>query len=126
MTIFTHLTLGTNDLEKARQFYDAVLTPLGVKRIHDMDKASIYGVDSPALFITKPLDGQPATRANGLTVGLQAPSRAAIDEFHKQGLANGGSDEGAPGPRAFAPNAYAAYIRCPDGHKLCVSSVQPE
>ena len=123
MSIFTHLTLGTNDLENARKFYDAVLTPLGVNRIHDMDHASIYGVDGPALFVTKPLDGQPATKANGLTVGLKAPSRAAIDEFHAQGLANGGTDEGAPGPRQFAPNAYAAYIRCPDGHKICVSHI---
>jgi catechol 2,3-dioxygenase-like lactoylglutathione lyase family enzyme len=123
MSIFTHLTLGTNDLGKARSFYDAILSPLGVKRIHDMDHASIYGVDGPALFITKPRDGEPATRANGLTVGLKAPSRAAIDEFHKLALAAGGTDEGAPGPREFAPGAYAAYVRCPDGHKICVSHV---
>jgi catechol 2,3-dioxygenase-like lactoylglutathione lyase family enzyme len=126
MSVFTHLTLGTNDLSKARSFYDAVLAPLGLKRIHDMDHASIYGVDGPALFILKPRDGQPATRANGLTVGLQAPNRAAINDFHARALANGGTDEGAPGPRDFAPNAYAAYVRCPDGHKICVSCVQPE
>jgi len=126
MGIFTHLTLGTNDLEKARKFYDATLAPLGVKRLHDMEKLSMYGEEGPELFITHPADGQPATRANGLTVGLMAKSRAAVNEFHKQAMANGGTDEGAPGPRGFAPNAYAAYARCPDGHKLVAVCMAPE
>ena len=126
MAVFSHLFVGTNDLEKSRQFYDAALAPLGVKRLHDMDNASMYGVDHPEFFIGKPVDGQPATKANGLTVGFSAPNRAAINEFHKQALANGGVDEGAPGPRGFAPHAYAAYARCPDGHKLVAVCTNPE
>ena len=63
---------------------------------------------------------------NGLTIGLRAPNRAAIDEFHKQALAAGGTDAGAPGPRQFAPNAYAAYIRDLDGHKVVASCTNPE
>jgi len=126
MAIYSHLFVGTNDLEKSRQFYDATLAPLGIKRLHDMENSSMYGVDAPEFFISRPADGQPATKANGLTVGFQAPNRAAIDEFHKQAMANGGTDEGAPGPRPFAPNAYAAYARCPDGHKLVAVCTKAE
>src|SRR4051794_12757371 len=118
MAMLNHVTVGTNDIERSRKFYDAALAPLGVKRLHDMDKVAMYGVEGPEFFVTHPLDGQPATRANGLTVGFVAENRAAVDAFHKNAMANGGTDEGAPGPRSFAPNAYAAYARCPDGNKL--------
>ncbi len=126
MAIFTHITLGTNNLEKARSFYDNVLAPLGLKRVMDMDHGSMYGVDAPEFFILNPADGNPATVGNGLTIGFRAPNRAAIDEFHKQGLAAGGKDAGAPGPRSFAPNAYAAYLRDLDGHKIVASCMTPE
>ena len=126
MAVFTHITLGTNNLEKARGFYDSVLAPLGLKRVMDMDSGSMYGVDAPEFFIVKPRDGKPATVGNGLTIGFRAPDRAAIDEFHKQGMAAGGKDEGAPGPRDFAPNAYAAYLRDLDGHKIVASCMTPE
>ena len=126
MPVFTHMTLGTNNLDKARQFYDLVLAPLGLKRVMDMDSGSMYGVDAPEFFIVKPRDGKPASVGNGLTIGFRAPNRAAIDEFHKQGLAAGGKDEGAPGPRDFAPNAYAAYLRDLDGHKIVASCISAE
>lgn len=119
----THLTVGSNDLEKSRKFYDAALAPLGLKRLHDMPHGYMYGENGPELMVIKPRDGAPATRGNGFTVGFAAPNRAAVDEFHKQALANGGVDEGAPGPRDFAPNAYCAYARCPDGHKLVAVSM---
>lgn len=126
MPIYTHITLGTNNLEQARGFYDKVLAPLGLKRLMDMDHGSMYGVDAPELMILNPADGNPATVGNGLTVGLRAPNRAAINEFHKLALEQGGSDAGAPGPRPFAPNAYAAYIRDLDGHKIVASCTTPE
>lgn len=126
MAIFTHITLGTNNLDKARSFYDSVLTPLGMKRLVDADHGSMYGVDAPEFFILKPADGNPATVGNGLTIGFRAPNRTAINEFHKQALAAGGTDAGAPGPRSFAPNAYAAYIRDLDGHKIVASCMTPE
>lgn len=120
MSIFTHVVLGTNDVEKARKFYDNTLGTLGLKRVMDFeDRASLWGKDSPEFMVTKPGNGQPATYANGGTVSFAAPSRAAVHEFHKAALANGGSDEGAPGPRSFTPTAYAAYVRDPDGNKLC-------
>jgi len=126
MAIYTHITLGTNNLDNARGFYDKVLAPLGLKRLVDADHGSMYGVDVPELMILKPADGNPATVGNGLTVGLRAPNRAAIDEFHKQALEAGGTDAGEPGPRGFAPNAYAAYVRDLDGHKIVASCTNPE
>lgn len=127
MSIFTHVVLGTNDVEKARKFYDNTLGTLGLKRVMDFeDRASLWGKDSPEFMVTKPGNGQPATYANGGTLSFAAPSRAAVHEFHKAALANGGSDEGAPGPRSFTPTAYAAYVRDPDGNKLCTYCFAPE
>ena len=70
MAIFTHVTLGTNDLEKARKFYDAVFAPLGLKRLHDMDNLSLYGADHPEFIVLKPANGEPACIGNGLTIGF--------------------------------------------------------
>lgn len=121
MSIFTHVTVGTNDLTKARAFYDDVLGKLGFKRLADLgDNASIWGEDKPAFFVLKPANGQPATVGNGVTISFEAPNRASIDAFHAAALAAGGKDEGAAGPRNWAPNAYAAYARDLDGNKLAV------
>jgi len=121
MSIFTHVTVGTNDLTKSRDFYDNVLSTLGLKRIVDLDEnGSIWGEDAPSFFVLKPINGQPASIGNGGMVSFEAPSRSAIDAFHAAALAIGGPDEGAPGTRDWAPNAYAAYTRDPDGNKLAV------
>ncbi|MCT8965469.1 VOC family protein [Pseudomonas veronii] len=127
MSIFTHVTVGTNDLQKARKFYDEVLGKLGFKRLADLgDNGSIWGVDKPSFFVLKPANGQPATVGNGVTVSFEAPSSAAIDAFHKAALASGGKDEGAAGPRDWAPNAYAAYARDLDGNKLAAYCLKAE
>jgi|SRR3990167_767768 len=126
MSIFTHVTVGTNDLSKARAFYDTVLAELDYKRIADLDEnGSIWGYDSPAFFVLKPANGAPATVGNGVTVSFEAPSRAAIHAFHEVALALGATDEGQPGARGWAPNAYAAYVRDLDGNKLAVYCFQP-
>lgn len=119
MSIFTHVAIGTNDLEKARTFYDSVLGTLGLKRIADLGEAgAIWGQDAPSFFVMKPVNGEPATVGNGVTVSFDAPSRAAIDAFHAAALSAGGTDAGLPGTRDWAPNAYAAYVRDLDGNKL--------
>ena len=119
MSTFTHVAVGTNDLEKARTFYDSVLDTLGLKRIADLGEAgAIWGVDKPSFFVMKPVDGEPASAGNGVTVSFEAPSRAAIDAFHAAALSAGGTDAGLPGTRDWAPNAYAAYVRDLDGNKL--------
>lgn len=117
--------LGTNDLALATRFYDAVLAPLG----YGANAAPAeYGIcmyskpGTPAFMVGGARDGQPATHANGGTVGFIAPDQAAVDAFHAAGLANGGSCEGPPGPRPQAGGAYGAYLRDPDGNKICAYS----
>jgi catechol 2,3-dioxygenase-like lactoylglutathione lyase family enzyme len=127
MAIFTHVTVGTNDLAKARAFYDAVLAPLGCKRLKDFgDGGSCWGQTTEEFMVLKPANGQPASVANGGTISFVAPSRAAVAAFHKAALAAGGTDEGAVGPRSFWPHAYAGYCRDLDGNKLAVYCREPE
>jgi catechol 2,3-dioxygenase-like lactoylglutathione lyase family enzyme len=118
MAIFTHVVLGTNNLEKARKFYDETLSALGLKRVMDMENASLWGKDGPEFMVTRPANGDPATHANGGTVGFAASDRPAVHAFHEKALEAGGTCEGPPGPRDFTPTAYAAYVRDPDGNKL--------
>lgn len=127
MTIYTHVTVGTNDLDKARAFYDSVFGKIGLKRVADLgDNGSIWGQDVPSFFVLKPANGQPATVGNGVTVSFEAPNRKAIHAFHDAALAAGAKNEGEPGPRDWAPNAYAAYVRDLDGNKLAIYCFKPE
>ena len=120
MAIFTHVCLGAADLAASRKFYDAALAPLGVNNLGPMGEgAFLYGAQGPELLVCKPANGLPATWGNGGTLGFHASTRAAVRAFHEAGLAAGGKDEGAPGPRAFTPTAYAAYLRDPTGNKIC-------
>ncbi|MCY1126915.1 VOC family protein [Frigidibacter sp. RF13] len=119
--MFLYLTLGTNDLARARRFYDAVMPTLGLIRRADEPTEVGYGAAGDSrtrLWITEPFDGRPATVGNGTMPAFEAESRAAVDAFHKAALANGGSDEGAPGLRPYGASFYAAYVRDPDGNKL--------
>ena len=127
MPIFTHVTVGTNDLAKARAFYDAALAPLGFKRLMELgDNGSGWGESAAEFFVLKPANGQPASVANGGTISFAAPNRAAVAGFHRAALAAGGKDEGAVGPRGFAPHAYAGYVRDLDGNKLACYCFKPE
>lgn len=127
MDAFTHITVGTNDLEASRAFYDKVLGTLGWNRVADLgDNGSIWGEGKPSFFALKPANGKAASVGNGGTVSFAAPNRAAVKAFHETALALGGPDEGAVGPRDWAPNAFAAYTRDPDGNKLAVYSFTAE
>lgn len=120
MTVFNHATIGTNDQEKSCSFYGAALGALGINNLGKMgDAATMYGVDHPEFLVFNPIDGKPATVGNGGTIGFSASSREAVNNFHAAGVAAGGICEGAPGPRSVMPNAYAAYLRDPDGNKIC-------
>lgn len=117
--VFTHVCLGAIDLDQSGKFYDATLGALGIKKLATgADGRHIYGKDKPAFMVLKPGNGQPATSANGGTLGFVAADQAAVDAFHAAGVANGGSDEGAPGARGL-PGSYAAYLRDPAGNKIC-------
>lgn len=120
MAIFTHVCVGTNNLEQANKFYGATLETVGVKNLGPLNEnATMYGAETPEFVILKPANGEAACHANGGTIGFTASTRAEVNAFHAAGLANGGTDEGEPGPRTFTPTAYAAYLRDPDGNKIC-------
>jgi catechol 2,3-dioxygenase-like lactoylglutathione lyase family enzyme len=115
-----YVTLGSNDFDKAKAFYDAVLAPLGCKRTMTIDNIQGYGGagEGPMLAVCRPYDGQPATHGNGTMIALAASSRDLVDKTHATALAAGGTDEGAPGLRG--ETFYGAYFRDLDGNKLCV------
>ena len=126
--MFSHVTIGSNDLARAKPFYDALLDPLDLVRRMDFPNAVGYGTTGgrPQLWVLSPLDKAPASVGNGITVGLEATNRAAVDAAHKAGLASGGKDEGAPGLRPHDhPNYYGAYLRDPDGNKICIVCHRP-
>ncbi|MBW8785168.1 MAG: VOC family protein [Novosphingobium sp.] len=122
--MFTHIVVGANDLDTAQQFYDAALGALGLPPGTATGERIIYAAPEGILLVTKPIDGNPASFGNGTTIGLKAPDAGAVDAFHARGIAAGGSDAGAPGPREAIPNSYAAYVRDPTGNKLVAWCVQ--
>ena len=120
MSILNHACVGSNDRAKSAKFYDAALGALGVNNLGDFgEMATLYGIDSPDFIVITPIDGNPASVGNGGTIGFKAATRDAVHKFHEAGLAAGGTCEGEPGPRNFSPTAYAAYLRDPDGNKIC-------
>jgi catechol 2,3-dioxygenase-like lactoylglutathione lyase family enzyme len=123
--MFSHMVVGANDLAAAKKFYDAALGALGHGAGQDAGDRVIYAGQSGILMVTKPYDGGAASFGNGITIGLAAPNPEAVDAFHAQGLAAGGVDAGAPGPRPAIPNSYAAYLRDPTGNKLVAWCVKP-
>ena len=120
--MFSHVVLGADDLTASKQFYDAVLGTLGIAPSIALSEDRIYYNGSGGkLMITKPIDGGPASCANGGTIGFNAKSRDETDAWHAAGLANGGTTcEDPPGIRDGAMGKmYLAYLRDPAGNKLC-------
>lgn len=120
--MFSHVVLGSNDIERSRRFYDAILGALGARpAITDAKGRLIYRHNGANLLITAPIDGQPATHGNGSTIGFGATSAEQALAWHQAGVANGGTSvEDPPGVRDGAAGAmYLAYLRDPDGNKLC-------
>lgn len=126
-----YVTMGTDDIARARSFYDGLLGELGAKRMmefgDELGGFTLWGVgmDKPGIAVTRPYDGQPTHRGNGHMAALTVLERSQVDALHAKALALGGSCEGPPGlrgddgPQAF----YAAYFRDPDGNKLCAFRV---
>ena len=121
--------LGTNDLDRARDFYDGLFGAIGIPKMWDSPRSCAWGTswDQPAFGISLPYDDHPATIGNGSMLALVQPSRAQVDLLHARTVELGGADEGAPGlrgdegPQAF----YGAYARDLDGNKLCFFCVGP-
>lgn len=119
--MFTHICIAADDLDASKTFYDAALGALGVQSIGKVnDRTCVYATETGKLLLLKPLNEEKATHSNGGTIGFQGKTPADVDAFHAAGLANGGSDDGAPGHRPNAPGKqYGAYLRDPVGNKIC-------
>jgi catechol 2,3-dioxygenase-like lactoylglutathione lyase family enzyme len=130
--MFSHINIGINDLERQYGFYAGLMDILGYKRrFAEKEKgwAGWQAADSarPLFLIARPFDGGPASPGNGQMTAFLATSRRAVDRAHAHTLAQGGSDEGAPGLRPhYHANYYGAYFRDPEGNKLCVMCHAPE
>jgi catechol 2,3-dioxygenase-like lactoylglutathione lyase family enzyme len=124
--MYSHITIGSRDFVRARAFYDAVFPVIGWKRFFESEELGALGYSEnpprpPQFWVLKPIDGKPASVGNGITIAFEVMERAHVDAFHKAALAAGASDEGAPGLRPhYHRNYYGAYVRDPDGNKLCV------
>jgi len=115
-----YVTLGTNNMERAAKFYDALLAVLGAKRGWETDRFISWSTSpaAPMLSVIKPYDGKAATAGNGTMVSLAARSKAEVDAVYKKAIELGGKDEGPAGPRG--DDFYAGYFRDLDGNKLAV------
>jgi catechol 2,3-dioxygenase-like lactoylglutathione lyase family enzyme len=119
--MLTHVMVGVSDLERSKTFYDAVLGALGVREPFADGDRYFYRSGGISFGITKPINGEAPTVANGSTIGFAAKSPEQVHAFHEAGLANGGTDcEDPPGLRSRGTlGLYLAYLRDPDGHKIC-------
>ena len=120
--MFSHVMVGANDLDASRKFYDAVLGTLGLPAAIMDEKGRLFYLSPTGVFaVTKPINGAPASAANGGTVGFMVADPATVDAWHAAGVANGGTTcEDPPGVREGGMGKlYLAYLRDPDGNKLC-------
>ena len=125
-----YVTLGTNDLQANAPFYDAIAEEMGYGRMMDFDAFIAWGSwEAPGVALTQPFDGKEATVGNGVMVALQAKDKAQVDKIYQIAIDNGGSDEGAPGPRGEPDEKgnvfYAGYFRDREGNKLNAFCMAP-
>lgn len=119
--MFSHVMIGTNDLDKAKTFYDATLGALGGRPGNPNGDRIVYMNNGGIFLVTKPINGAEACHANGGTIGFAATSPEQVEAFHEAGIMSGGTTcEDPPGLRngSFGP-LYLAYLRDPDGNKIC-------
>jgi catechol 2,3-dioxygenase-like lactoylglutathione lyase family enzyme len=114
-----HLSVGTNNLERARGFYNAVFAVLGLRLLKEDDKSLDYGTGAVLFSLETPVDGKPAAPGNGVHIAFMAIDPAMVDEFYRVALEHGGRDDGSPGLRPeYNPHYYGAFVRDPDGNKI--------
>jgi catechol 2,3-dioxygenase-like lactoylglutathione lyase family enzyme len=120
--MFSHVMIGSNDTERSKTFYDALFAAMGGKPAITDPKGRLIYLHNGAMFLVgNPIDGEPACHANGGTIGFALDGAERVDAWHEAGVANGGkSVEDPPGVReAGGGQLYLAYLRDPDGNKLC-------
>ena len=128
MMPIAYVTLGTNDPDRARPFWEALASALGGGIVQEVPGRAFCCElgGGGRIWVTRPFDGAPASIGNGVTVGLAVDGTGSVDRAHAAGLAAGGSDEGAPGPRPqYGPGIYVGYLRDPDGNKLALAHAAP-
>lgn len=118
--VLHHVSLGSNDMDRALAFYDATMATLGLKRVLDFAPHAVaYGEDHPVFWIQQPHDRGAASAGNGAHIGFAAASKEQVAAFHAAALAHGGRDDGPPGPRPdYGHDYYGAFVRDPDGNKI--------
>jgi catechol 2,3-dioxygenase-like lactoylglutathione lyase family enzyme len=127
--MFSHIVLGANDVDEAKAFYDAIFEAAGGDAGQSDPKGRVmYAKDGMRLVITKPLNGEAATGANGGTIGFTMKSPEMVNAWHAAGIANGGTTcENPPGVREVgARKLFLAYMRDPSGNKLCAGAPASE
>ena len=118
-SIINHVSLGTDNLDAALAFYDAVLPTVGARRLFEHPGAVAYGKQFPEFWVQTPHNGEAATVGNGVHICFHATSREMVEDFYRASLAAGGQSDGEPGPRsAYGPAYYGCFVIDPDGHKL--------
>lgn len=118
-SIMSHVSIGTDDLDRATAFYDKVMATLGCRRVEQFPGAVAYGKAYPEFWVQKPIDGYPASTGNGTHFGFFASSKDMVHAFHAAALEAGATDHGAPGPRPhYGPQYYGCFVRDLDGHKI--------
>ncbi len=127
--MYSHTTIGANDLARAKAVYDVVLAPLSLEVRFEGDGMVGYGLPGgrPQFLVVQPFDGGEPSVGNGSMVALLASRRALVDACHAAALEQGGVDEGGPGLRPhYHRNYYGAYFRDLDGNKICICSHHAE
>jgi catechol 2,3-dioxygenase-like lactoylglutathione lyase family enzyme len=118
-SIISHVSIGTNNFDRAVQFYDRVLATLGCRRMMEHPGAIAYGKMFPEFWVQTPFDGQPANVGNGTHIGFIAPTKESVHAFYEAALAAGAVDDGAPGSRPnYSEAYYGCFVRDLDGHKI--------
>jgi len=119
MRALSHVSIGTNDFPRAKEFYDAVLATLQIRCVVDFDEGAAYGREVPEFWVQLPHDGAAANPGNGTHVCFHAASEEEVNAFHRKALELGAEDEGKPGLRPeYSEVYYAAFVRDPDGNKI--------
>lgn len=125
--MINHLTLGTNDVERARRFYDPIFELLGLRLLRCDQTGAHYGTGEILFSLVAPTNGQPASAGNGTHVAFQARSRKMVNEFYEVALKHGGRSDGPPGIRPeYDAHYYGAFVLDPDGNKIEALSYSAE
>jgi catechol 2,3-dioxygenase-like lactoylglutathione lyase family enzyme len=118
-SLISHVSIGTDDFDRAVVFYDKVLATLGARRIMEHPGAVAYGRRFPEFWVQTPIDGQRAAVGNGTHFGFVAASQAEVRAFHRAAIDAGARDDGAPGPRPeYGEPYFGCFVRDLDGHKI--------